>query len=148
MLLVQKIIFPPYFAGGNPNRVQKMDEGNPSSIPKQSNESKKSADPRIQFDRKKNGSKFAERSTSTMELLIESNEKITKTHSYKESDSVFGNHNPSNTADSNNDQLPHQSFHRKLQQHRAAKKSNKIMTDQERRERRRKKLIKRSKIGL
>lgn len=119
-------------------------------MPKRSNGSNSATDSRVElnmgkFDRTKNGSKFMERSTSTMKLL---NEKITKTHSFQGADSVFGNHNQFNTADSNNDQLAHQSFQQKLQRHRAAKKSNKIMTDQERRERRRKKLIKRSKIGL
>lgn len=79
-----------------------------------------------------------------MELLIGSNEKITKAYNLP-GGGVYGKRNELNS--SNDDQADGE-FHQKGQRHRAAKKANKMLTEQERKERRRKKLMKHSNISL
>lgn len=137
-----------YSTGGNRNQGHKTDEMAHATAPGRSAEpcaamdvcdSPENASP----DRIKSASKLAARSSSTMELLIGSNEKITKAYNFP--GGVYGKRNELNS--SNDDQADGE-FHQKAQRHRAAKKANKILTDQERKERRRKKLMKHSNISL
>lgn len=93
-------------------------------------------------NRIKSASNFAARNSSTMELLIESNEIIARTHNFL--DGVYGKRNECYSSTSNDHQAAGEFLQKTQRYQRAVKKASKLTTDQERKERRRKKLIRRN----